>query len=239
MHAMFKKVNAKEKILGWYSTGPKIRPADLEINEMIRRYTPQPIFTIIDVNPKNAIEIPAQAYISIENAPEERSLSERTFAHVRSEIGAYEAEEVGVEHLLREIRNVAGSTIADQVQNKLQSLKGLRNHLNEMHTYLENVLAGKMPPNHQIIYQIQDIFNLLPNLRQLELVQSFAVKTNDNLLVIYLCSLIRAIIALHNLITNKLGNRDAEKKEKEEADGVLTDKSDSKEKKTEVDAKKK
>lgn len=29
MYAMFKKVNAREKVLGWYSTGPKIRPADI------------------------------------------------------------------------------------------------------------------------------------------------------------------------------------------------------------------
>lgn len=26
MHGMFKKVNAREKIIGWYSTGPRIRP---------------------------------------------------------------------------------------------------------------------------------------------------------------------------------------------------------------------
>lgn len=42
--------------------------------------------------------------------------------------------------------------------------------------------------------------------------QAFAVKTNDSLLVIYLSSLIRSIIALHNLILNKLQYREAEKK---------------------------
>lgn len=52
MFAMFKKVSAGEKILGWYSTGPKIRPADLEINEMFRAYTADPILVIVDVNPK-------------------------------------------------------------------------------------------------------------------------------------------------------------------------------------------
>lgn len=38
------------------------------------------------------------------------------------------------------------------------------------------------------------------------------MKTNDSLLVIYLSSLIRSIIALHNLILNKLQYREAEKK---------------------------
>jgi hypothetical protein len=37
MFAMFKKVNAKEKVIGWYSTGPKIRASDLEVNELIRK----------------------------------------------------------------------------------------------------------------------------------------------------------------------------------------------------------
>lgn len=33
MFKMFKKVNAKEKIVGFYSTGPKIRANDLDIDE--------------------------------------------------------------------------------------------------------------------------------------------------------------------------------------------------------------
>ncbi len=51
MYGMFKKVNAKEAVVGWYSTGPTIRPADLEINELWRRYTPNPVMVIINVAP--------------------------------------------------------------------------------------------------------------------------------------------------------------------------------------------
>ncbi|KAH0297655.1 hypothetical protein KCU74_g19634, partial [Aureobasidium melanogenum] len=32
MNDMFKKVNAREKLIGWYHTGPKLRASDLEIN---------------------------------------------------------------------------------------------------------------------------------------------------------------------------------------------------------------
>lgn len=42
---------------------------------------------------------------------------------------------------------------------------------------------------------------------------SLYVKTNDQMLVVYLAALCRSIVALHNLINNKLTNRDAEKKE--------------------------
>jgi 26S proteasome regulatory subunit N8 len=60
---------------------------------------------------------------------------------------------------------------------------------------------------------MQDIFNLSPNLTVEELAKSFAIKTNDMMLVIYLSSLIRSVVALHSLINNKLDNRDAEKRQ--------------------------
>ena len=49
----------------------------------------------------------------------------------------------------------------------------------------------------------QEIFNLLPNLNVEELTSSFAIKSNDMMVVIYLASMIRSILALHNLIDNK------------------------------------
>lgn len=222
MYAMFKKVNAKEKVIGWYSTGPKIRPSDIDIHELMRRYTPEPVLVIIDVNPKDDLEIPTSAYISVENRPEEQSKAERTFSHITCEIGATEAEEVGVEHLLRNIRDTSMSTVSDQVQAKLSSLLSMKKRMEEMVSYLDNVIEGKLPPNHTIIYNIQDILNLSPDLSNAQLLKSLAVTNNDNMMVIYISSLIRSIIALHDLINNKLQNRkwdaEAEKAEEERKD---------------------
>lgn len=94
-------------------------------------------------------------------------------------MGAYEAEEVGVEHLLRDINDPSVSSLAGQVKHKMTALAGLKERLEEMKTYLENVVAGRLPPNHQIIYNMQTIFNLLPNLNVDALVRSMFVKTND------------------------------------------------------------
>jgi len=217
MFAMFKKVNASEKVIGWYSTGPKIKPVDIEINEMFRSYTPHPVLVIIDVNPKQGdeLEIPTQAYVAVEAKPDTNktqvgAVTRRQFAHLPSEIGAYEAEEVGVEHLLRNIRDNTDSSLSDQIQAKLSSLRGLKNRLNEIHDYVTAVLSNKLPVNHTIMYNIQDMFNLMPDLSLSSLQRSFAVNTHDNFMQIYLSSLIRAIVALHDLINNKLQNRVAE-----------------------------
>ncbi|EWM29503.1 26s proteasome regulatory subunit n8 [Nannochloropsis gaditana] len=49
MFYMFKKINAKERIVGFYSTGPKIKENDLQIDEVFRRFSSAPVFVIIDV----------------------------------------------------------------------------------------------------------------------------------------------------------------------------------------------
>lgn len=52
--------------------------------------------------------------------------------------------------------------------------------------------------------------NLLPNLKVEEVVKSFSVKTNDYMHVVYVASLIRSVIALHNLINNKISTKEIE-----------------------------
>lgn len=136
--------------------------------------------------------------------------------HVPSEIVAEEAEEIGVEHLLRDIKDNEVGTLSTRIQSQLHSLTGLARRLEEIRDYLQKVVKGELPVNHQIIYNLQDIFNLLPNLNPQEMVPSFRIKINDQLLLIYLSSLVRAVIALHNLINNKTENLKGE--------GVLTDK---------------
>ncbi|KAG0171488.1 proteasome regulatory particle subunit [Apophysomyces sp. BC1034] len=205
MNDMFKKVNAKEKMIGWYHSGPKLRSSDLEINELFKRYTPHPVLVIVDVKPKD-VEIPTDAYFAIEEIKDDGTASTKTFMHVPSEIVAEEAEEIGVEHLLRDIKDNAVGTLSTRISSQLSSLSGLQGRLEEIRDYLQKVVAGKLPINHQIIYNLQDIFNLLPNLDSQQMINSFSTKTNDQLLLVYLSSLVRSVIALHNLIDNKIDN---------------------------------
>ncbi|KAJ3222991.1 proteasome regulatory particle subunit [Chytriomyces hyalinus] len=212
MYDMCKKVNAKEKMVGWYHTGPKLRPSDLEINQLFKRYIPNPALVIIDVRPRD-IGIPTDAYFAIEEVHDDGTATTNTFMHLSSAIEAEESEEIGVEHLLRDIKDNIVGTLSTQITDQLDSLKGLHKRLADIHAYLGKVAAGTFPVNHSILYNLQDMFNLLPNLEKKETVACFAVSTNDELLVVYLSSLVRAVIALHNLIQNKITNREEEKKE--------------------------
>jgi 26S proteasome regulatory subunit N8 len=80
--------------------------------------------------------------------------------------------------------------------------------LNDIKSYMDRVIKGELPINHQVIYQLQDIFNLLPQVNTPDFVAATFVKTNDQALVVYLASMIRSVIALHNLINNKIQNKE-------------------------------
>ncbi|ETI24018.1 26S proteasome regulatory subunit rpn-8 [Cladophialophora carrionii CBS 160.54] len=248
MREMFKKVNAREKLIGWYHSGPRLRASDLEINELFKKYTPNPLLVIIDVQPKE-VGVPTDAYFAIEEIKDDGTTTTKTFVHTPSIIEAEEAEEIGVEHLLRDIRDVAVGTLSARITQQLQSLQGLHLRLKDIGAYLEKVLDGELPINHAILGNLQDIFNLLPNLtppasrpngkqqiENSELARAMSVKTNDQLMTIYLSSLVRAITAFHDLIDNKNQNR--QQQEEKEAKKDEADKTSEKEKGKDKDEKK-
>lgn len=238
MYGMFKKVNAKEKIVGWYHTGPKLCQSDVTINELMRRYCPNSVLVVIDAKPKD-LGLPTEAYIMVEEVHDDGTPTTKTFDHVPSEIGAEEAEEVGVEHLLRDIKDTTVGTLSQRITSQLMGLKGLHAHAQDINSYLQKVSSGQLPINHQIIYQLQDVFNLLPDVNLQQFVKAMYVKTNDQMLVVYLASLIRSVIALHNLINNKIQNRDAEKNEGKDITKEKKEKKDEKEKESGKDGEKK
>ncbi|KAJ1912977.1 proteasome regulatory particle subunit [Tieghemiomyces parasiticus] len=210
MRDMYKKVNTKERLVGWYHSGPKLRNADLEINELFKRYTTDPVLVIVNVKPKDDIGIPTDAYFAVEEIHDDGTATTRTFMHAPSEIAAEEAEEIGVEHLLRDVKDNAVGSLSTRVKHQLNSLKGLERRLQEIREYLLKVADGKLPVNHEIVHNLQDVFNLLPNLDVRDLTTTLAAKTNDQYMVTYLSSLVRAVIALHELINNKIQNSETE-----------------------------
>jgi 26S proteasome regulatory subunit N8 len=91
-----------------------------------------------------------------------------------------------------------------KIKQKITGLSVLTTKLHEIQRYLTNVLEGRLPVNHQILYNLQNIFNLVPNLNVEELVKSMLMKTNDLHLVMYLSSMVRSVMALHGLLSNKI-----------------------------------
>ena len=65
------------------------------------------------------------------------------------------------------------------------------------------------------------------------MVNSFSVKTNDYMHVIYVCSLIRAVISLHSLINNKISTKETEKEQQKREEELRKKKEEEAKKKVE------
>lgn len=240
MSDMCRKINAKEKVIGWYHSGPKLKSNDLQINDLFKRYHPDPVLLVIKVNDKSN-GLPTDAYMSVQEIKNDGTETEKTFNHIPSIIEAEEPEEIGVEHLLREIRNQAEGLLTVKIANQLKSLRALNYRLKNITDYLNKVLNKQLPVNHVILGKLQNVFNLLPNListddikvisdnnagssvRQpyqlrdsegnlnitefSDLNQALQIKTNDNLMIIYISSLINSVISFNDLIENKMENK--------------------------------
>lgn len=247
---MFKKVAAKEKIVGWYSTGPKLRQTDIEINEQFRQYCSNPVLVIVDVKPNSRRnnEIPTNCYVAVDIDVDERiaastqaastaaqtaARSRRTWKHLPSEIGAYEAEEVGVEHLLRNIKvcvcqittccqadltlspqDTTITSVADQIDRKLGSLRAMHTRLQEIQSYLDAVLANKIPVSQSILSLIQEMFNARPDLSQRSVIEALQSQTNDGQMMLLMSSLFRSTLAIDATLTNRIENRAIESQAK-------------------------
>ncbi|WWD19451.1 hypothetical protein CI109_103911 [Kwoniella shandongensis] len=223
MWRMFRKVNAKERPIGFYHTGPRLRSSDLEISQLFKRFCSRPVMVIVDVRAtggRGDTGIPTDAYFAVEEIKDDGTATQQTFTHVPTSIEAEEAEEIGVEHLLRDISSSSSApsssllttqSLSTKVTSQLQSLRGLHTRLVEIKDYLSAVRKGKLPLNHQVVYQLQEIMGLLPQLGgDVELGKAFRVGVNDQTLVVYLSAMVRTVLALHDLIENRIENAQQE-----------------------------
>jgi 26S proteasome regulatory subunit N8 len=238
MYAMFKKVNARERVVGWYSTG-RMRPSDLAIHDLVQPFCdegllssaqqqqqqqaaggadgasasasaalPPPlsrpaVFVTCDVRPA-AVGLPFAAYAAVDEARADGTeKARRAFCSVPVRVGQTEAEAVGVEHLLRDVRDATLSELSADVGAKLSALQGLSARLAEVRLYLEAVLSGKLPVNHDVLALLQAAYGLLPNLGAAPLGRALATQSNDMMAALYSASLVRSVLALHRLIDNK------------------------------------
>lgn len=200
---------------------------------------------IVNVNFASTSGLPIEAYVAVDEVTEEVTSADpvttasltlsasasvayakhpvaRThFRHLPYDVSALEAEAIGVEHLLRDIPDREGrlASITQKVNGKCDALGMLAARLEEIRTYLEKVAEEKIKPSQKIIENVQDIFNLIPDLKSgfngslaQSLGKAFAIDSNDLLSVVYVGALAKSVMALHDLIVNREASRVAEAK---------------------------
>lgn len=56
---------ARERMIGWYHSGPKLRASDQEINDLFKQFIPRPVMVIVNVRQRDE-SIPTDAYFAVE-----------------------------------------------------------------------------------------------------------------------------------------------------------------------------
>lgn len=196
------------------------------------------MLVVIDVEPK-VHGIPTDAYVAVEELQTGKE-SSWTFSHLSSQIEAEEAEEIGVEHLLRDILEhslvslcasqgtrrpgqarmaieaapafTSGLPLSQRLVNYSNSLTSFSLQLANIAAYLGRVQTDVLPLNQPILAMLQNIIHMLPDLEHdPEWQDASIVKSNDKAAIVYLSAMIRSCLALHSLVDNKLHNVQKEK----------------------------
>lgn len=214
MYLMFKKINIKEKILGWYVTGTTFKEHDIHLNEIWAQYTNFPVLIVVEVKQKREFELPTKAFYSVRTI-NNKGLVVRGFKSIPCQVSAYEAEEVGVEHLVREIKDLNMDTLQVKLNNKVMSLLAIEKKISVINKYLEEVISGVRKSDPQILLTLHEVMSRLPKVMSEEFKKVLSENINDNYLTLYTSSLVKGVIGIHNLLNNRIKNMEDVKAEEE------------------------
>lgn len=214
MYTMFKKINIKEKVLGWYVTGTTFKDHDVDINEIWAQYSNFPVLIVVEVKQRREFELPTKAFYSVRSV-NNKGMVVRGFKSIPCQVSAYEAEEVGVEHLVREIKDLNMDTLQMKLNNKAASLLALERKIATIGKYLEDVIAGKRKQDPQILLTLHEIVSRLPKVMSEEFKKVLSENVNDNYLALYTSSLVKGVINIHSLLNNRIKNMEEAKNEAE------------------------
>jgi 26S proteasome regulatory subunit N8 len=199
MFQMYKKVLPKVRIVGWYSSGPTICPNDLLIHLMVAdRFCANPIYCVVNAEASER-GVPVLAYTTTEGKED----SAVEFRNVPTNLGALEAEEIGIEHLLRDITDSTITSLSTRVGDRLLSLRRLKQLLASIEDYLNDVADAKLPISQDVLAVLQECLNLQPFLHQLKTSKEMTVAANDQALATFVASTGRCVMALYDVIHNR------------------------------------
>ena len=184
------RVNPKEVIVGWYSTGAGITDSDALIQDFYSREAPNALHLAIDTafaDEHKAIRAwTAQQLVCGDN------VLGTNFVEVPVDLRFSEAERVGSELLTK--------TANEGLLSDLEALERSTARLNAMllnaQKYVSDVCEGKLPPNNAVGRYLADTVAAVPRMTRESFEKLFNDGVQDILLVMYLSNLTRTQLAL-------------------------------------------
>ncbi|KAF7830979.1 eukaryotic translation initiation factor 3 subunit F [Senna tora] len=184
------KVNPKEVIVGWYSTGLGVTGGSALIHEFYSREVPNPIHLTVDTGFTTG-EGTIKAYVSNNLSLGDRQIAAQ-FQEIPLDLRMVEAERIGFDTLK--------ATTVDKIPNDLEgmetSMERLLALIDDIYKYVDDVVEGRVVPDNNVGKFISDAVGSLPKLPPSAFDKLVNDSLQDHLLLLYLSSITRTQLGL-------------------------------------------
>eukprot|EP00475_Leptophrys_vorax_P006569 TRINITY_DN14085_c0_g2_i1.p1 TRINITY_DN14085_c0_g2~~TRINITY_DN14085_c0_g2_i1.p1 ORF type:complete len:330 (+),score=9.49 TRINITY_DN14085_c0_g2_i1:95-991(+) len=197
------RVNPKEVVVGWYSTGAGVSASDVLIHDFYTRETPSlhPIHLTVDttfqaLDPAASATSAAatsalRAYVSQSLSIGDKPLG-AAFSEVTVAVGMADAEKIGFDSARR--------APSDHLPSDLEGLEAtvgrLQGLVETAHAYANDVVEGRVAPDNAVGRALWDAVAAVPRMSSETFDKLFNNGVQDVLLVLYLANLTRAQLSL-------------------------------------------
>lgn len=202
MFSMFRRVLPRLRVVGWYSAGPScaVQPNDMLLHLLVAdRFAANPVYCIVNTDPNNK-GVPVLAYTTVQGREGARSLE---FRNIPTHLGAEEAEEIGIEHLLRDLTDSTITTLSTQIQERELSLVHLIRVLQSIEDYLCDVAEGVMPISEDVLSALQEVISLQQHIYHLKTSTEMIRHSNDQEIAMFIAAIGRCVGTLYDVIANR------------------------------------
>ncbi|TBU05336.1 regulatory subunit of 26S proteasome [Hamiltosporidium magnivora] len=203
MYALLNKVDSSEKILGWYHSGPSLHKNDLDITKSFMRDLPNPLLVIVDVKAFNISE-QVQIFRLVDDKSGKKN--DKKFKYIPCVVEGEEAEEVGVEHLLKDIRDCSVSKYFTNVKDIKSSMEMYEKSLTVIVEYLQKVKNNEIRVDQKILRYLQKCLNEVPIVSE---------DDDESKMALFTSLLANAVVKITDLVLSR-------KESVSEEDGIKT-----------------
>ncbi|XP_042439729.1 eukaryotic translation initiation factor 3 subunit F-like [Zingiber officinale] len=196
MYLSHLKVNPKEVLVGWFSTGFGVSGGSALIHEFYVKELKEaqssipPIHLTVDTGFKNG-EASIKGYVSSNLSLGDRPLAAQ-FQEIPLDLRMIEAERVGFD--------ILKTTVVDKLPNDLEgmeaSMERLHSLLDEIYKYVGDVVEGRVAPDNDIGRFLADTLASVPRMSPAAFDKVFNDKIQDNLALVYLSSLVKTQLGI-------------------------------------------
>ncbi|CAL5190104.1 unnamed protein product [Lathyrus oleraceus] len=184
------KVNPKEVIVGWYSTGLGVNGGSALIHEFYSREVSNPIHLTVDTGFADG-EGSIKAYVSNNLSLGDRQIAAQ-FQEIPLDLRMVEAERIGFDNLK--------ATAVDKIPSDLEGMEASMTHLlaliEDSYKYVDDVVEGRVVPDIKIGKCISDVVGSLPKIPSSTFDKLVNESLQDHLLMLYLSSITRTQLSL-------------------------------------------